>query len=82
LLESEAEVEHWVVSDGLASVSIYLEKAIDKAEQFEGATQMGAISVFGAVIDGAQVTVIGDVPGETVEAIARSVVHVTGTPGD
>lgn len=82
LLESKGEVEHWVVSDGLASVSIYIEQANNKAERFEGASQMGAINVFGMVMDDAQITVIGDVPADTVEMIARSMIYAPESPRD
>lgn len=74
LPDSEHPAEHWIATDGLASVSVYLEKVIDKKHAFEGLTRAGAMNVFGLLLDGYHVTVVGEVPARTVEMIARSVV--------
>lgn len=65
--------EHWVISDGLSSVSVYIETLQDEKEKFEGSSRMGVMNVFGALIYDHQITVIGDVPAPTVEMIAASV---------
>jgi sigma-E factor negative regulatory protein RseB len=52
-----------VVGDGLASASIYIEPAGERA--LSGATRMGAITALGARLGEHQVTVIGEIPERT-----------------
>ena len=65
------QVEHLVYSDGLGSVSIFVEPA--DADGLKGMAKIGATSSFGLRLEGHQITVIGEVPGRTAERIARSV---------
>ncbi len=67
-----AEVEHFVFSDGLATLSVYVEKAEDEGGLREG-SQMGAVNAFGTQISGHQVTVVGEVPAQTVRYVAHSI---------
>lgn len=74
---SEQPVEHLLLSDGLASVSVYVEKA-GTVDGFNGHSQMGAVNAYGRLLDdGIQITAVGEVPAITVEAIGESV-----RPGD
>ena len=66
-------VRHMVFSDGLASFSLYIERFEADSEPFTGTSQMGAVNAFGRVIDGVQVTVVGEVPKVTVEKVGRAV---------
>jgi sigma-E factor negative regulatory protein RseB len=66
-------VEHVVYGDGLASLSVYVEELESSAKTLEGLSQMGAMNAFGTMIDGHQVTVVGEVPGITVQSVGRSV---------
>ncbi len=66
-------VEHLVYSDGLAAVSIFVEKLADSVKPINGLDSMGAINAYGTVIDNYQVTVVGEVPSTTVNMIAKSV---------
>jgi sigma-E factor negative regulatory protein RseB len=68
-------VEHLVYSDGLAVVSVFVERADDAATTnvLSGLTQMGAVHAFGKVIEGHQVTVVGETPALTVDMIGESV---------
>jgi len=66
-------VEHWMYSDGLASVSVYIEKARDAGEDYRGMSRRGALNAFGTMVNGHYVTVVGEVPRATVEMIGRSV---------
>jgi sigma-E factor negative regulatory protein RseB len=70
--DSEGEVAHIVYSDGVASVSVFVEAGRAGAGKLEGASRIGAAYAFGTVVDGHQVTVIGEVPGHTVRMIANS----------
>jgi sigma-E factor negative regulatory protein RseB len=72
LTADEPGVEHWVYSDGLASVSVYIEKARSD-EKYAGISHRGALNAYGTMVAGHYVTVVGEVPPETVEMIGRSV---------
>jgi sigma-E factor negative regulatory protein RseB len=64
--------EQVILSDGLATVSVYIEKDRPK-ERLEGASSMGAVSLFGRRNQAGHVTVVGEVPARTVRAIAEAV---------
>lgn len=65
-------VEHMVYSDGLASVSVFVEPADATDAELSGLSRMGAAHAFTLIVDGQQITVVGEVPPKTVERIARS----------
>jgi len=66
-------VDHMMFTDGLASVSVYVEEPDKKEKPFNGTSRMGAVNAFGKVIAGHQVTVVGEVPKATVMMIGESV---------
>lgn len=66
-------VAHFVLSDGLASVSVYIEH--DPKEGLEGGTRIGAVHAAGSRVSGHQVTVVGEVPSVTVEAVLAGIRH-------
>lgn len=66
-------VEHLVYTDGLASVSVFIEHLEAAGEHQEGTSRMGAVNAFGTMVESFQVTVVGEVPEVTVERIGRSV---------
>jgi len=72
---SRMPVEHLWYTDGIASLSVFIEKLKD-SEPLQGMSRMGALQAFGRVVDGYQVTVVGEVPARTVRAVAESVRHV------
>lgn len=65
-------VEHMVLSDGLALVSVFIEK-LEDAERFSGFTRRGAVHAYGTVVDEHQITVVGQVPRATVQMIGESI---------
>lgn len=69
----DAMVEHWLYTDGLASVSVYIERMGEAAGTFHGRSAMGALNVYGRKIGAHQVVVVGEVPVTTVEAIGESI---------
>ena len=73
--DSAPGAQHLLYSDGLASVSVYVEPLGNAPV---GSQRRGALSVYGRTLDQHQVVVVGDVPPATVERIARSV----ATPPD
>ncbi|HEY4365926.1 MAG TPA: MucB/RseB C-terminal domain-containing protein [Steroidobacteraceae bacterium] len=71
---SSAPVRHLVYSDGLASVSVFIEpRSSAEAAQMHGLARLGAAFAFSRDLDGHQVTAVGEVPAATVEAIAAGV---------
>jgi sigma-E factor negative regulatory protein RseB len=101
-------VEHFVFSDGLASVSVFVETQVISgpaaadpnaaARSPNGTTaggqgttqpaaaapnevaQFGSTSAFSTVVEGRKITAVGEVPPETVRAIANSLQSVGGPP--
>lgn len=63
---------HFVLSDGLATVSVYVDEAAELSQVFEGATRSGATHAVARPLAGHQVTVVGEVPQQTVQWIADS----------
>lgn len=68
----ESRVGHIVFSDGLASVSVYVERVSDE-ETLGGYSRIGGLSLYSVTDEERQITVVGEVPQLTVETIARSV---------
>ncbi len=66
----DSEVTHIVYSDGLASVSVFI--AARPSAISEGASRVGGSNSYSAMIDGHQVTAVGEVPAMTVEQIAMT----------
>ena len=66
-------VDHRVYGDGLASLSIFIERELDEGGRFEGPSSVGAVNAFGRIVDGFQLSVVGEVPGITVERVAASI---------
>jgi sigma-E factor negative regulatory protein RseB len=69
----KAAVRHMVFSDGLASVSVFAAPRRPGKDALNGLSRRGAVHAFGRVVDGYQVTVVGEVPARTVKLVARSV---------
>jgi sigma-E factor negative regulatory protein RseB len=70
---SSAPVQHLVYSDGLASVSVFIEPRTPQTEAMRGLAKVGALFAYSRNLDGHQVTAVGEVPAATVEAIAAAV---------
>jgi sigma-E factor negative regulatory protein RseB len=75
-------VEHLVFSDGLASVSVFVEvgRAAGSSIREDDAATLGTSSAYSTVVQGYRVTAVGEVPPETVRVIARAI-HNTGQDG-
>lgn len=72
---SKAAVEQLVYSDGLATVSVFIEKAASAAASgVEATSHMGAVHAYRRRVDGHQVTVVGEVPQATVKAMGSALV--------
>jgi len=68
-------VEHLVFSDGLASVSVFVEigRAPRPDHGTDDAATIGSSSAYSTVVQGYRVTAVGEVPPDTVRAIAQSI---------
>jgi sigma-E factor negative regulatory protein RseB len=65
---------HLVYSDGLASVSVFIEPHGPQGEPSgHGLARLGSAFVYSRSMNGHQVTAVGEVPAATVEAIATNV---------
>ena len=71
---SDTLVEHLVYSDGLATVSVFIEDPATKAEVHEGFSNVGSTNAYSTTLRGRKVTAIGEVPRRTVRTIASSLV--------
>jgi sigma-E factor negative regulatory protein RseB len=67
-----------VFSDGLASVSVFIEPHGSNSQPMHGLARVGAAYAYSRDLDGHQVTAVGEVPAATVEAIAASVTRADG----
>ena len=75
--QGEVEYEHLVYSDGLAAVSVYIERNDSGPELPTGFNRLGTTHTFTRLVDGMQITVVGDVPSITVRTIADGVVKAS-----
>ncbi len=71
-------IDHILVSDGIASVSIYIKQGDDRGFD-PGNKKLGAVNTYSKQVGDFYITVLGDVPPETVRAIANGVRLATGT---
>jgi sigma-E factor negative regulatory protein RseB len=69
----QADVEHIVYSDGLATVSVFIERMPERGAM-QGPNHIGAVHAYGRQVNGYQVTVVGEVPAETVRRFAGAMV--------
>lgn len=72
---SSAPVRHLVFSDGLASVSVFIEPRDSESKPMRGLARLGAAFAYSRDLDGHQVTAVGEVPAATVEVIASGVIR-------
>jgi len=81
--DASAPASHLVYSDGLATVSVFVEEqrtsdsgiaaAPDSLTPMQGLARVGSGYAFSTIVQGHQVTAVGEVPAQTVEFIAHSV---------
>jgi sigma-E factor negative regulatory protein RseB len=69
------ETAHVVYSDGVAAVSVFVGPRAGQgaAPPAQGAVRMGSSATYSTVVDGHPVTVVGEVPEQTVQFIASQV---------
>jgi len=65
-------VDQLVLTDGMATVSVFVEHLGEHAKPFNGVSHVGAVNAYGAVVNDRQLTVVGEVPLATVRLIGGS----------
>ncbi len=74
MTNAEHNLKQMVLTDGLASVSVFIEPT--SSQSLQGASSMGAVNAFGTRFNEYTITAIGEVPAITVKQIAESVVYL------
>lgn len=69
-------VTHVILSDGLASVSLFIEPLAKGAKAKTGASSVGNTNFYSRTVGFLQVTTVGEVPEATAASIANAVVFV------
>jgi sigma-E factor negative regulatory protein RseB len=70
---SDQFIQQMVYTDGLASLSVFIEKKSDLTQS--GVSSMGAVNAFIRIVNDHSVTAIGEVPPLTVKQVAESVTY-------
>jgi sigma-E factor negative regulatory protein RseB len=65
-------VDQLVLTDGMATVSVFVEQLGEHAKPFNGVSHVGAVNAYGTVVNDHQLTVVGEVPLATVRLIGNS----------
>jgi len=65
--EASERMEHFVFSDGLATVSVYIEPQTTTG--LNGEASLGAVNALGAQVSGHQLTIVGEVPVNTLKML-------------
>ena len=66
-------VDQFIFSDGIGSVSVFIEPVTKGKRLKKGHMPMGSTNMCAEVIEGHQVIVVGEVPAATVQSIAKAV---------
>ena len=75
-VKNGATIEQHVYSDGLNSISIFIEKIRAQHRHLRGGSKMGATNAFGTIINSHFVTIVGEVPERTVEKVGNSIQYI------
>lgn len=65
----EREIEHLIFTDGLATVSVFIQPANATQSEMRGLGRMGAVHVYRSTRDDHHITVMGEAPARTVEML-------------
>jgi sigma-E factor negative regulatory protein RseB len=77
-----APVSHLVYSDGLATVSVFVQLPPPGKAPAEGTSRSGVASAYTTVVDGHQITAVGEVPTRTLRFIATSLRPAVAAPDE
>ncbi len=79
-LRKPGEVEHWVFSDGLTYISLFLEPATHPISSVRGQSKQGMINMVTRQVGPMQATILGDAPWATIEAVATGLETRSDSP--
>ena len=82
IFSNDKRVNQLVLSDGLATISIFIEPYQPERSEYEpqGAARSGSVNIFGIKVANFWLTVLGEVPAATLEQLAQSIQYVPSTP--
>lgn len=78
VFSDDKRVNQLVLSDGLATISIFIEPYLPERSEYEpqGAARSGSVNIFGIKVANFWLTVLGEVPAATLEQLAQSIQYV------
>ena len=71
--DAHGDVVHMVFSDGLASMSVFIEPLHEGREPDTGATRSGPVSIYARRVGAYLVTSLGEAPPKAVQVLAEAV---------
>lgn len=73
--DGQGQVDHWILSDGISAISVFATHRQEAAPRrvFQGESQMGAVSAYGRSMGTMQITVVGEVPRQTVRMVGDAI---------
>jgi sigma-E factor negative regulatory protein RseB len=84
--DGQGMIEHVLLSDGVSAVSVFGVHAVAPDKAFRGLSNMGAMSAYGRRVGSFHITVIGEVPADTVrmigDGLAAPVAEAAAPPPD
>lgn len=82
VFSNNKRVNQLILSDGLATISIFIEPYLPERSEYEpqGAARSGSVNIFGIKVDNFWLTVLGEVPAATLEQLAQSIQYVPSAP--
>lgn len=82
IFSNDKRVNQLVLSDGLATISIFIEPYQPERSEYEpqGAARSGSVNIFGIKVANFWLTVLGEVPAATLEQLAQSIQYVPSKP--
>ena len=78
IASSKTPVQHIIIDDGLASLSVFIAPVNQDEPVIQGIFRSGGLNAYSRLINNYVVTVIGEVPEKTVRFIADSI-HYRGS---
>ncbi|MBR9813265.1 hypothetical protein GYB61_05330 [bacterium] len=70
--DAASPVNHLLLTDGLATVSVFAARNALPDQVFEGISSLGAVNAYGRMVGTQHIAVVGEVPARTVELIGNS----------
>lgn len=77
-----SKLHHLIVTDGVSRISIFAEPLEEDGTPMEGLSRMGSTNAYARVLNGYQLTVVGEAPAAAVRRIAEAVNRVPEGAGD